>query len=214
MGAGAQLPFRGRVVLARVVVDARGGDVPVDLGVEVALGQVERKRGDTAQCDREAFHRAVVGVGGLGEPRRPGGPLVGEEMPAALLPGVVRVGGNFRTAEVVVLLEVRRRFEGVARSQRLKPYGLVAARIVGARRRDALLFVQGQVEKCVRRGVERVHRGARHAVAFDGEEPDLLGRLTHGRSHAGAASRRAGEESPDVDERYAVHVSLESSLIP
>jgi hypothetical protein len=120
--------------------------------------------------------------------------------------GEIGFVGPAVAAEVVVLLEVRRRHVGVAVAKRLVADRLVAARRFDVDRHCLLLLLQRQGEKLVRLAVEAANHIKGHAVACDGEEPDLGADAIDLSSGGEARSRIASEHAGEIDDGdFAAH---------
>src|SRR5215471_2576145 len=145
----------------------------VDLVVEEMLLEPEPQGRNAHEVADKLLHLRVVAGCCLPETLRMRWPDVGYEIAPAVRAGVVRLVGPALAAEVVVLLEVRRRHVGIAVTQSLVSDRLIATGRLDVDRHHLLLLFDRQGKKLVRLAVEAPDHIRRHTVARDGKKPDL-----------------------------------------
>ena len=101
---------------------------------------------------------------------------------------------------MVVLLEVGRRYFGVAATQCLVADWFVATGRLDVEWHYLLLLLDRQGEKLVRFAVEVAHHIGPHAMSRNGKEPDLGADAIDPSAHAQARVRIAGERTGEIDD--------------
>src|SRR5215470_10658387 len=190
--AAPELARPGRLLHVGIEVEPHRRDMTVDLVVEEMLREPEPQGRNAHEVADKHFHLRVVAGSCLPKTLRTLWPDVGYEIAPAFAAGEVRLVGPALAAEVVVLLEIRRRHVGVAVTQGLVPDRLVATGRLDVDRHHLLLLFDRQGKKLVRLAVEAPDHIRRHTVACDGKKPDLAADAINLYTRAQARGRIAG----------------------